>query len=203
MSLSTLFIAGGSASGKTWLADALAERVACTRLSQDRFYHDRPESADGSDRHAFDFDRPEAIDWSGMEAALRDLRSGRATRVPVYDMGTSKRAGSETLQPHGRLLVVDGTLILHAAAMRGLWDHSVFVDAPETLRRERRLRRDVELRQREPADIVRQLETQVFPAHDGFVQPSAARADLVLDAPSLITAPDVGIADVLGLLGRA
>ena len=198
----TLFIAGGSASGKTWLADRIAARLPATRLSQDRFYRDRPDSADGSDRHAFDFDRPEAIDWAGMRDALRTLAAGRDAVVPVYDMTTSKRAGRERKRATGEVLVVDGTLVLHAPELAGLWDAAVFVRADEALRRARRTRRDVEERGRLPADIARQLDGQVFPAHDRFVEPSAAAADLVLEADRLLADPEPEIARVLARIAR-
>ena len=200
----TLFIAGGSASGKSVLAGlvvaALSHRGrAATVLRQDSFYCDRPDSVDGSDRHHFDFDRPEAIDWAGMAGVIEDLRAGRAADVPLYDFTVSKRTGTEALVPRGDVLVVDGTLVLHAPDLRPLADASVYVRAPQPLRRARRLARDVEVRGRDPEDIQRQLDDQVFPAHDRFVRPSAVHADLVLEAEAIMAREAECVARVLSL----
>lgn len=206
--MKTLFIAGGSASGKSVLAglvaDALAKRGrAATVLRQDSFYADRPESVDGSDRHHFDFDVPAAIDWAAMAEVIETLRGGQAAAVPLYDFTVSKRVGTEPLTPVGDILLVDGTLVLHAPELRLLRDHAVYVRAPQPLRRARRMRRDVDARGRDPDDITRQLDTQVFPAHDRFVRPSAAHADLVLDADAIMTREAECVGRVLALVSAA
>ena len=200
--MQTLFIAGGSASGKSTLARMIADALAArgqgvTVLRQDSFYHDRPDGSDGTDRHLYDFDQPYAIDWDTFEAALRALQAGRAAAVPDYDFGVSRRVGMGALRPEGVLLIVDGTLILHAEGLRSHADACLYVRAPQALRRARRLHRDTVERNRDPADIDRQLRTQVFPAHDAHAAPSAAHADLVLDATDIMRAPDAAIAAVL------
>jgi uridine kinase len=203
--MQTVFISGGSASGKSWFAKRLIAALSArghkaTLLSQDCFYCDRPESVDGTDRHHFDFDRPEAIDWQSMAQAIRSLKNGEDTLVPVYDFNVSKRSGVETLRPEGRLLIVDGTLILHAAKLRALADVAMYIRAPEALRQHRRLARDTVERGRDPDDILRQLSTQVFPAHNEFVRPSADYADQIFEAETLLVAPDAALEDALALI---
>ena len=203
--MQTVFISGGSASGKSWFAKRLMSALGeqgrkATLLCQDCFYCDRPDSVDGSDRHHFDFDRPEAIDWTGMAEAIQSLKDGKDTPVPVYDFSLSKRSGMETLRPEGRVLIVDGTLVLHASKLRGLADAAIYIRAPEALRQDRRLARDTVERGRDPEDILRQLSTQVFPAHDEFVRPSANYADRIFEAETLLVAPDAAIEDALTLI---
>lgn len=202
MALKTLLIAGGSASGKSWLAERVARlRPNATHLSQDSFYHDRP-SGSAADRHDFDFDQPYAIDWAEMRAALEQLKAGQPTDIPLYDFSVSLRAGSERIAPNGDVLIVDGTLVLSRSKLVEMADACVFVRASEALRRQRREKRDVEERGREIEFVRHQLETQVFPAHDEHVEPSAAHADLVLDAPDIIAKPDQAVRRVLELLDR-
>lgn len=198
--MKTLFIAGGSASGKTWLAERLAARLTpCTMISQDFFYYDRP-SGSAEDRHNFDFDRPEAIHWDEMKAALLSLQAGLETPVPIYDFTVSLRDGYRTMTPKGTVMIVDGTLALHAPQIRGLSDVSVFVRCPETLRQQRREERDVKYRGRKLDDVRKRLREQVFPAHDEFVAPSAAHADLVLDAEWVMKNPEDALERILALL---
>lgn len=202
MSLKTLLIAGGSASGKTWLTQRLAtEMPDVTLICQDAFYHDRP-SGSAEDRHEFDFDQPYAIDWAEMASAVKALRAGRSADIPVYDFSVSLRAGSETLEPTGQTLIVDGTLVMSQPEMVALADACVYVRCPEVLRRARRERRDVEERGRELEFVRKQLDEQVFPAHDEHVRPSAQHADLILDAQDILAHPDIAVKQVLELLGR-
>jgi len=202
MSLKTLLIAGGSASGKTWLTQRLAtEMPDVTLICQDAFYHDRP-SGSAEDRHEFDFDQPYAIDWAEMASAVKALRAGQSADIPIYDFSVSLRAGSETLEPTGQTLIVDGTLVMSQPDMVALADACVYVRCPEVLRRARRERRDVEERGRELEFVRKQLDEQVFPAHDEHVRPSAQHADLILDAQDILAHPDIGVKQVLELLQR-
>jgi uridine kinase len=202
MSLKTLLIAGGSASGKTWLTQRLASEMPdVTLICQDAFYHDRP-SGSAEDRHEFDFDQPYAIDWAEMASAVKALRAGQAANIPIYDFSVSLRAGSETLEPTGQTLIVDGTLVMSQPDMVALADACVYVRCPEVLRRARRERRDVEERGRELEFVRKQLDEQVFPAHDEHVRPSAQHADLILDAQDILAHPDIAVKQVLELLQR-
>ena len=200
----TLFIAGGSASGKSTLAGRVSDALAragrhAVILRQDSFYRDRPDSVDGADRHAFDFDVPDAIDWAAMTEALRALRARQAAPVPLYDFTVSKRAGETTVTP-GDVLLVDGTLVLHTDALAPLRDSAVYVRADEALRRERRTARDQAERGRSLASIDAQLSGQVFPAHNRYVAPSAVHADLVLDAPAVAADTPAAVQQVMALI---
>ena len=203
--MKTLFIAGGSASGKSTLARLVRDRIerdggTATLLIQDSFYRDRPDGSGADDRHHFDFDQPGSIHWSEMCEALRALKAGRNADVPVYDFAVSRRAGMHQLEPVGELLIVDGILVLHEPSVRALADASVFVRADQELRQMRRERRDVSERGRELDDIRRQLRDQVFPAHDQYVEPSATHADLVLEAMDIMDDPTAAVSTVLGLV---
>ena len=202
MSLKTLLIAGGSASGKTWLTQRiLSHNPDITSVCQDAFYHDRP-SGSAADRHEFDFDQPYAIDWDEMANAVQSLQTGQSAQIPIYDFSVSLRAGSEQLDPKGELLIVDGTLVMSQPAMVALADACVYVRCPEVLRRARREQRDVKDRGRDIEFVRKQLDEQVFPAHEQHVRPSAQHADLILDARDILADPDAAVKQVLELVGR-
>jgi len=67
-------IAGGSGSGKTWLAAALRRRLRGTAalLSIDDFYRDLAHLPPNR-RTRVNFDSPAAIDWVAFESALRAI----------------------------------------------------------------------------------------------------------------------------------
>lgn len=203
MAMRTLLIAGGSASGKSWLADRIHDALpAATVLSQDSFYHDRP-SGSAEDRHAFDFDQPYALDWEEMARAVQALQAGQTADVPVYDFTVSLRVGTTPLKPQGDTLILDGTLAMTQPIIRDLADASLYVRCPEVLRRARRERRDVEDRGREIDYVRKQLAEQVFPAHDQHVRPSAQHADLIVHAQDILADADAAVELVLELLDRS
>jgi uridine kinase len=175
-------IAGGSGSGKTTFARRLvtalgAESVAI--LSQDSYYRDQSARFDG-DGGSVNFDHPDALDFELLAEHLIALRRGEPVEVPVYDFASHTRsARTERLEPRP-VLLVDGTLVLSQERLLPCFDCSVFLDVPEPVRFERRLRRDVQERGREPEGVRRQFDRQVAPMHDRFVQPSLGRALLVV-----------------------
>ena len=67
-----------------------------------------------------------------------------------------------------------------------LADLTVFVDAPEETRFARRMARDVAERGRTEESVRAQYAATVKPNHDRFVEPSRARAQLVLDGTAAI-----------------
>ncbi|MGC9329456.1 MAG: uridine kinase family protein, partial [Candidatus Hinthialibacter sp.] len=90
------------------------------------------------------------------------------------------RNGSQVISP-GDILVIEGTLILTSPAIRSRMDWAVFLDAPDALRFERRLRRDQMERGRMASDIRLQYERTVRPMYEEFIEPSKSAADCVLD----------------------
>jgi uridine kinase len=177
-------IVGGSASGKSWLADQLASAlgVHAGRLTQDDYYRDwshlPPEQ-----RIQVNFDHPEALDWFELESALRDLRDGRPCRQPTYDFHTHSRQPGCLLVPPSGIMIVDGLWLLHRPEIRGLFDLSIFLHCDVNERFRRRLARDVAERGRTPEAVHRQFHETVEPMHGQFVDPQARWADVVLTHP--------------------
>jgi len=181
MSLSSriIAIAGGSGSGKTTMAKALTKALehhlgegSCGVLSQDNYYHDQSKKFDG-DGGSVNFDHPDALDFLELSINLSSLVSGLSASVPCYDFVTHSRLQNRVHFPPKKIILLDGTMVLTQEPIRELLFKSIFLNIPEEVRFERRLRRDVKERGRTPEGVTRQFLHQVKPMHDLFVQPTA------------------------------
>lgn len=176
-----LAVAGGSGSGKTFFAQTLAKKlgpeVACL-IYQDNYYIDQSHRFD-HDGGSVNFDHPDALDFDLMANHLEDLKNGFDVEIPLYDFSTHKRLLETKFQPSKKVVIVDGILILTQPKLIDIFDTTVFVETPEEIRFQRRLKRDVLERGRTPEGVRSQFEKQVKPMHDFFVEPSKEYADIV------------------------
>ncbi|MDG4820284.1 hypothetical protein O7635_00160 [Asanoa sp. WMMD1127] len=185
----TLFVAvtGGTGSGKTTLAAALAERFGdeLSVLSLDDLVIGRAALA-AAGRTVTDWDDPDLWRWSDLRAHLGDLRAGRPTTVDARSR-ESRAAGitTRTIRPRPVCVLV-GHLALHDAAIACGFDVRVYLDLPEDELVRRRLGRPPTDDNREPY-----ISRTLLPAHRRLVLPQRARATHVVDA----TRPPAEVAD--------
>jgi uridine kinase len=182
-------VAGGTASGKTSVAERLARRFGALLVSHDRYYRDF------ADPSVANFDHPDSLETTLLVAQLDGLRRGETVSLPRYDFTVHRRAPEVDVVEPRPLVVVEGILVLADAALRGRFDLRVYGDAPDDIRFIRRLRRDLAERGRTVDGVVAQYLATVRPMHEAFVVPSKAHADVVLDG----MAPLDGLVD--GLVG--
>jgi len=168
-------VSGGSCSGKSSLAQAVATRFgedACALMLQDDYYF----TADASSN----FDHPDAIDFLLLRDHLAAMKAGQAIDCPVYDFTTHTRTSRTRRIEPKPIILLDGILVLNDVGVRDVLDFAVFIECAVDLRLERRLRRDIAERGRTEESVIRQFNNQVEPMHARYVEPSKAFADLVL-----------------------
>lgn len=174
-------IAGGSGSGKTFLAHKLAEAFlprTSRIIAQDSYYKSLP--PEWKTRAAdYNFDHPDALDWDFLFEHLIQLKHGREAAVPRYCFVTHRRVGSEVVVP-AEILFFEGTMILHDLRLCSQADLKVFLDVPPDIRVLRRLERDVKERGRTIESVVHQYHVTVRPMHLGYVESSQSRAGMIL-----------------------
>ena len=175
-------VAGGSSSGKTTVAERLAqlageEHLALLKL--DSYYvplDDLPRDA----REAFDYDHPDAFDWSLLNDHIAALVAGSPVPVPVYDYVEYTRSGDVRIVRPAQIVVIEGILVLWEPTLRDRFDLKVFVDTDADVRLIRRLRRDVAERGRTAESVIEQYLATVRPAHEQFIEPSKRFADVIV-----------------------
>jgi uridine kinase len=175
-------VAGGSSSGKTTVAERLAELAGeehLALLKLDSYYvplDDLPRE----ERESFDYDHPEAFDWALLNDHIAALVAGAPVPVPVYDYVEYTRSGDVRVVKPAQIVVVEGILVLWEPTLRERFDLKVFVDTDADVRLIRRLRRDVAERGRTAESVIEQYLATVRPAHEQFIEPSKRYADVIV-----------------------
>jgi uridine kinase len=176
-------ICGGTGSGKTTLAKKIIAQFGEQRVSlidTDSYYLDRS-NVPLEKRHHFNFDHPDALEIPLLAAHLQSLKSGHPIEKQVYDFTTHTRK-QETIKVEARdIIVVDGILVFAIDKVCNLFDLKIFIDEEPDIRLLRRLLRDVNERGRTIEAVAQQYLETVRPMHIKYVEPSKAKADIVLN----------------------
>lgn len=189
-------IAGGSGSGKTTAAEALARRLGpgAVLLAEDAYYAevaDRP----GFDPATYDFDDVAARDHVLMASHLAELKRGGRIEAPAYDFVTHRRIPGGPVGP-AEVVIVEGLHLFCTPQVAALFDLKVYVDTPADIRFIRRLIRDQAERGRTADSVIAQYLRTVRPAHLRLVEPSRVAAEIVLlDEAAAVRLTDPGAAD--------
>jgi uridine kinase len=175
-------VAGGSGSGKTTVVRRIIESIGddeVTVLEHDRYYRDRNDLR-LEERAALNYDHPDSLETDLLVRHLHELRAGRAIEMPAYDFARFARQNVTVAALPRKAIIVEGILIFADAALRGLMDVKVFVDADDDTRFIRRLQRDLAERGRTVASVIEQYLGTVKPMHLEFVEPSKRYADIII-----------------------
>ncbi|KAJ2485056.1 Uridine kinase [Coemansia sp. RSA 2320] len=177
-------IAGGSASGKTSVARRIVESLNVpwvVILSMDSFYRRlTPEESKRAFDNNHDFDHPSSYDYASALQALRDLKQGRAARIPQYDFSTHSPSSESQLVYGASVVIFEGIFALYDPAILQLMDVKIFVDTDSDICLAHRIKRDVAERGRDPLGVLQQYDRFVKPAYDGFVRPTMNNADVII-----------------------
>jgi len=184
-------VAGGSGSGKTFLAERLVAALHDRRpllLSQDYYYRDRSDLT-FEQRQWINYDDPEAIEFSLLIRQLQALGEGHSIDHPLYDFTTHNRRPETVRVSPSDWIILDGILLLAVAELLPLLNLKIFVDTSMDLCFIRRLQRDTTSRGRSVQSVIDQYLATVRPMYLRYVFPSRVHADLVVsgEAESALT----------------
>ncbi len=176
-------IAGGSASGKSSIAQRLKEEFSLTNsvviIRQDDYYKDQSHLS-MEERVKTNYDHPFAFDNDLLIQHLHDLMEGKSIEKPTYDYTVHNRSEvTETVKPCD-VIVLEGLFVLESEKLRELLDMKIFVDTDADIRFIRRMVRDVKERGRSLDSVVSQYTTTVRVMHDLFIEPSKRYANLII-----------------------
>lgn len=176
-------IAGGSASGKTTVAQRLKKTFEKTNsvviIRQDDYYKDQS-NLSMPERIKTNYDHPLAFDNEFLVKQLDQLSSGNAIEKPMYDFVNHTRSLETEIVEPADVIVLEGLFVLENEFIRNRLDIKLFVDTEADIRFIRRLLRDVNERGRTLEHVITQYTTTVKIMHALFIEPSKRYADLII-----------------------
>ena len=167
-------IAGGSASGKTSIAQELYDcfkgRHTIRIIKLD----------DYDKRVLTNYDHPLAFDMDLLIEHLDLLKEGKSIQKPTYDFEQHNRSKIVEIVDCRDVFILEGLFVLNEVRIRERCDILVYVDTDADIRFIRRLRRDLEERGRSLDSVCTQYLTTVRPMHEQFVEPSKKYAHIII-----------------------
>lgn len=173
-----LAIAGDSAAGKTTLTQGLVEALGEHRITSlcvdDYHRYDRQE------RKGLPFTalHPDCNYVQIMEQHLQLLAKGQPVLKPVYDHDTGLLARPQLVEPT-EFVIVEGLLPLYTKLSRACFDITVYLDPPENIRRDWKVKRDVANRGYTPEQVLAELDKRESESEE-FIRPQRSHADIVV-----------------------
>ncbi|MBC8155485.1 MAG: uridine kinase [Bacteroidetes bacterium] len=175
-------ITGGSASGKTsflkGLLSAFNPHDVCL-ISQDNYYRDRSEIP-VDDQGVHNFDLPETIDHHLYAQHIHALSEGRPVLQKEYVFNNPDALPRMLTFNPAPIIVVEGIFVFHFRELADQMDLKVFIDAKNSIKLERRVKRDAEERGYDLDDVMYRWKYHVKPTYRQFIKPYRAEADLVI-----------------------
>jgi phosphoribulokinase len=106
------------------------------------------------------------------------LASGQCVLKPVYDHSTGRRVRPELVEPND-FVIVHGVLPLHSRLARACFDITVYLDTPEDVRRDWKMKRDTIVRGYIPDQVTAEIQAAEA-EYARFIRPQRAHADIVV-----------------------
>ncbi len=175
-------VAGGSASGKSTVVQKIVAKAGLDDvliINHDDYYHDQSDIP-MEKRKKTNYDHPKSLDNDLLYEHLSRLLQGGSIEKPIYDfVNYTRSAETEKVQARS-VIIVEGILILENEHIRSLSDMNIYVELDDDIRFIRRLKRDMDERQRSLESVIDQYMKTVKPMFNRFIKPTKRHADVII-----------------------
>ena len=175
-------ITGGSASGKTsflkGILSAFTDEQICL-ISQDNYYRNLADIL-VDDQGVHNFDLPETIDHHVYARHIEQLSAGQVVTQVEYTFNNPVATPRLLTFKPAPIIIVEGIFVFHFRELADQMDLKVFIDAKNSIKLERRVKRDAEERGYDLDDVMYRWKYHVKPTYKQFIKPYRAEADIVI-----------------------
>ena len=175
-------IAGGTGSGKTTVVRKIVEALPphhVVVVPQDSYYNDTSAMTE-EERHAINFDHPDAFDWKLLIRQVSELRAGKSIEQPTYSYLLCNRLKETVhIEPHP-VIIIEGIMTLLNKKLRDMMALKIYVDTDSDERLIRNIQRDVIERGRTVDMVIDRYLKVLKPMHEQFIEPTKKYADLII-----------------------
>ncbi len=174
-------IAGGTASGKTTLANKIKEEFKDNAiiLSHD-FYYKSYSNFTKEEREKMNYDCPEAYETDLLIRDIKALIAGETIQRPIYSYVERLREKETVTVNPAPIIIIEGLLVLENKELSDLMDMKIFVDTDADIRFIRLLERDTKERGTTVEYITAKYKSTLKPMHEKYIEPCKEKADIVI-----------------------
>lgn len=182
-----VLIAGGTASGKTTIADLLVRKnleknITSTIVSIDNYYKsiDMLNVDDGKN---VNWDDPKTINWNLLKKDINFLLNGKTIFKKSYDFNHYKHLGKEIEYKSNDLIILEGLFALYDEDLKEISSSKIYVNCDSDIRLIRRIRRDIKGRSNDSKEMeffIQRWEKEIKPMHKKYINPTKEFADLTV-----------------------
>lgn len=183
-----ILIAGGTASGKSMVADNIKKQFEeggkeVSILTMDNYYKTLEQL--GTTEHSeVNWDSPKTFDWDRLKKDIYDLLDGKDIVNHRYIYGAGAYDKEDIVVKSSDFIMLEGLFALLSEDIRKLADVQIFVNVDEDIRLIRRVKRDSEGRYAnnfDSMDFMNQWLKVIKPMHNKYIQPTKEHADLIIN----------------------
>ncbi len=173
-----LGIVGDSAAGKTTLTKGVVNLLGIKNVfpicSDDYHKYNRVQRKE----HQITALNPACNYVDIMENHFTELREGRAILKPNYNHKTGDFDAPNYVKPTN-FVIVEGLLGFHTRVMRQNFDVKVYLDPPESLRKEWKIGRDMAKRGYSREEVLKEIVAREDDS-EAFIRPQKKYADIII-----------------------
>jgi uridine kinase len=180
-------IAGGSASGKTTIANDINKYLQNNGINSLLISQDDYTLCPSVDLDLlipiseYNFDRPYAIDTKHLFSDINKILRGNEVMLPKYYFGEKPKEYDAINSGKPDIVILEGTFVLFYEYLNTISHSKIFVDVNEEIRLQRRIDRDLVHRGISKEKTIERYNRFVKDSHDKMIQPSINIADFVIE----------------------
>lgn len=177
-----ILIGGGSASGKSFLANRISKAFNdhVLIISMD-YYCVSHDELSFEERENLNYDHPTSYDAKELVNDLKNIMNSHSYSLPTYDYALHLRSNKKKHVKCEDIIIIDGIFSLYYKELLSLADIKIFCNASEETRLRRRIYRDINERGRTKESVLKQFADTVKPMHDLYIEPTKNNADIIFE----------------------